>query len=289
MTLALLLEETRRSLAGHGIEEATLEADLFLMKALGLDRAGLYSSPDRVVTPEERQTLARDLARRLNGEPWPYIGGYKEFYGLNIRVSSRVFIPRPETELLVDLALEAAGTFPTDRPLRIADVCTGSGAIAVALAAHLPQAVVYATDISTLALDMAALNCRDHMVEDRVTILDGNLMGPAPGDLDIVVSNPPYIPRTELPYLSREVRTETLVSLDGGDGGLEVIRALVPQALSKLRRPGCFIMELFPGQGEAVCSLARSIVPDASFTLHDDLAGKQRAMTGLDTMRDEEA
>ena len=95
MTLALLLEETRRSLAGHGIEEATLEADLFLMKALGLDRAGLYSSPDRVVTPEERQTLARDLARRLNGEPWPYIGGYKEFYGLNIRVSSRVFIPRP--------------------------------------------------------------------------------------------------------------------------------------------------------------------------------------------------
>ena len=167
MTLARLLEETRLSLAGHGIEEATLEADLFLMKALGLDRAGLYSSPDRVVTPEERQTLARDLARRLNGEPWPYIGGYKEFYGLNIRVSSRVFIPRPETELLVDLALEAAGTFPADRPLRIADVCTGSGAIAVALAAHLPQAVVYATDISTLALDMAALNCRDHMVEGQ--------------------------------------------------------------------------------------------------------------------------
>ena len=278
MTLGRLLEEIRLSLESHGVEEASLEADLFLMKALGLDRSRLYSSPDRPVTLEEQQTLARDLARRLNGEPWPYISGYREFYGLNIRVSARVFIPRPETELLVDLALEFARTFPADWPVRIADVCTGSGAIAVALAMRLPQAVVYATDITTLALEMAKRNCEDYGVAERVTLLEGDLLSPVPGPLDIVVSNPPYIPRTELPYLAREVRTETLVALDGGENGLEVIRSLVPQALSKLRRPGGLIIEISPEQGEEVCSLARSVAPDGSFALHKDLAGRQRAV-----------
>jgi release factor glutamine methyltransferase len=278
VTLGRLLEETRLSLESHGVEEASLEADLFLMKALGLDRSRLYASPDRPVTLEERQTLARDLARRLNGEPWPYICGYREFYGLKIRVSPRVFIPRPETELLVDLALELARMFPADRSLHIADVGTGSGAIAVALAVHLPQAVVYATDIATQALEMARLNCADYQVEKRVYVLEGDLLSPVSGTLDMVVSNPPYIPRADLPYLSREVRTETLVALDGGDGGLEVIRSLIPQAISKLRRPGGLIMEISPGQGIEVCALARALVPEGSFTLHNDLAGRQRAM-----------
>src|SRR3990172_8715707 len=158
VTLGRLVQETRLFLQSHGVEEASLEADLFVMKALGLDRSQLYSSPDRSITFEERQTLVRDLARRANGEPWPYICGYREFYGLKIRGGPRGFVPRPETELLVDLALELARTFPADRPLRIADVCTGSGAIAIALALHLPQAVVYATDIATQALEMARLN-----------------------------------------------------------------------------------------------------------------------------------
>lgn len=282
MTLGRFLEETRLSLESHGVEEASLEADLFLMKALGIDRSRLYSSPDRPVTLEERQTLARDLARRFNGEPWPYISGYREFYGLNLRVNSRVFIPRPETELVVDLALEfareLAGSFPADRPIRIADVCTGSGAIAIALAVHLPQAVVYATDISTQALETARLNCQDHGVEQRVTILEGDLLSQMQGPFDLVVSNPPYISRGDIPYLAREVRTETLVSLDGGEDGLEIIRSLVPQAISKLSRPGGLIMEISPEQGEEVCSLIRSVVSDGDCTLHKDLAGRQRVV-----------
>jgi release factor glutamine methyltransferase len=278
VTLGRLLEETRLSLEYHGVEEASLEADLFLMKALGLDRSRLYSSPDRPVTLEERQTLARDLSRRLNGEPWPYICGYREFYGLKIRVSPGIFIPRPETELLVDLALELARTFPADRPLRIADVCTGSGAIAVALAMHLPRAVVYATDISPRALEIARLNCEDYQVDERVILLEGNLLAQVPGPVDMVVSNPPYIPRAELSCLSREVGSEPPDALDGGEDGLEVIRSLVPQAISKLRRPGGLIMEISPGQGMEVCALARALVPEGSLTLHNDLAGKQRAM-----------
>ena len=278
MTLGRVLEETRLSLESHGVEEASLEADLFLMKALGLDRSHLYSSPERTVTPEERVSLARDLVRRLNGEPWPYICGYREFYGLQIRLSPGVFIPRPETELLVDLALELARTFPADRPLRIADVCTGSGAIAVALAVHLPQAVVYATDISPLALETARLNCEDHRVEGRVVLLKGNLLAPVPGQVDMVVSNPPYVPRADLPHLSKEVRSEPLDALDGGEDGLEVVRSLVPQALSLLGRPGGLIMEISPGQGNEVCRLAHAMAPEGSFTLHNDLAGRQRAM-----------
>ena len=219
------------------------------------------------------------MARRLNGEPWPYISGHREFYGLDFRVGPRVFIPRPETELLVDLALEAAHALPTQtETILVADACTGSGAIAVALAVHLPNARFYATDISTLTLDVARRNCEDHGVEDRVTILDGDLLRGVPSGLDIVVSNPPYVPRTELPYLAREVRTETLVSLDGGDGGLEIIRVLVPQALGRLRRPGTFIMELSPEQGDAVREMCLAIAPDADVTLHNDLAGLTRAI-----------
>ena len=278
MTLARVLEETRRTLEANGVEEAAVEADLFLMKALGVDRAGLFASPERTLTPEERQTLARDLSRRLNGEPWPYISGHREFYGLDLRVGPRVFIPRPETELLVDLALERAHALPTDRDILIADACTGSGAIAVALAVHLPNARVYATDISTQSLDMAQRNCEYHGVADRVTVLDVDLLAKVPSGLDIVVSNPPYVPRTELPYLAREVRTETLVSLDGGDGGLEIIRVLLPQALGRLRRPGAFVMELSPEQGDAVREMCLGIVPDANVTLHNDLAGLTRAV-----------
>lgn len=278
MTLGRLLQETRLYLESHGVEEASLEADLFVMKATGLDRPQLYSSPDRPVAFAERQTLVRDLARRANGEPWPYICGYREFYGLKIRVSARVFIPRPETELLVDLALEQARTFPADRPLRIADVCTGSGAIAIALAVHLPQAVVYATDITTESLEVAKLNCELFQVEKRVHVLEGDLLSPVSGLLDMVVSNPPYVPRSDFPYLSREVRTETMVALDGGEDGLAVIRSLLPQAILKLRRPGSLVMEISPEQGEEVCALVRSLAPEGDFTLHKDLAGRYRAM-----------
>lgn len=278
MILQHLLEETRSSLASHGIEEASLEADLLLMKAVGLGRSRLYSSPERPVTLEEREALGQDLARRLVGEPWPYICGYREFYGLDLVVRPGVFIPRPETELLVELALELARSLPSDRPLRIADVGTGSGAIAISLAAHLPQAVVYATDVSIQAIETARLNCERHRLEKRVIVLEGNLLEPVPEAVDIVVSNPPYVPRAELPHLPREVRFEPQEALDGGEGGLEVVRSLLPEALAKLRRGGGLIVEVSPTQGTEVRALAGSMFPQGSFSLLRDLAGRERAL-----------
>ena len=278
MTLLRLLEDTRSSLASHGVEDAALEADLLLMKALQVDRPALYASPERTTTPEEVETLSQYLARRLAGEPLPYIYGLREFYGIDISVNPGVFIPRPETELLVELALEAACSFPADRPIRIADACTGSGAIAVVLAAHLPQATIYATDTSDAALETAIENCRRHHLEDTVSLLRGSLLEPVPAPLDMVVSNPPYVPCADIPSLTREVRSEPREALDGGDDGLDVVRALVPQARSKLRRPGTLIVEVSPVNAGAALALVRVAFPDGDCSIHKDLAGRDRAL-----------
>ena len=278
MTLRQLLEDTRSSLASHGVDEATLEADLMLMKALDMDRPRLYASPERVTTPEEVEVVSRDLARRLAGEPWPYISGHREFYGMDMAVGPGVFIPRPETGLLVDLALEVANAFPSDRQLRIADVCTGSGAIAVALAARLPQATVYATDISAFALEATRLNSERYGLQDRLVLGMGSLLDPVLAQVDIVVSNPPYIPRKDIPHLEREVLAEPLEALDGGEDGLDMVKALIIQALAKLRRPGALIVEISPVQASEVLHLAQSTFPQAECSIHRDLAGRERAL-----------
>ena len=278
MTLGRLLEDTRSSLESSGVEDATLEADLLMMKALGLNRPLLYASPDRATTPEEREVLSKDLARRLSGEPLPYICGRREFYGMDFSVTPGVFIPRPETELLVELALEAAGSFSEQRSLRIADVCTGSGAIAVALAAHLPEATVYATDISEIALETAAFNSRSHGLEDRVVTIRGSLLEPLPEPVDIVVSNPPYVPSADIPTLSQEVRSEPREALDGGDDGLDFVRALISQARARLRRPGALIVEIAPFQAGPVLALAEAAYPSGECAIHRDLAGRERAL-----------
>jgi release factor glutamine methyltransferase len=260
------------------VDEATLEADLMLMKALDVDRPRLYASPERVTTPEEREVVSRDVTRRLAGDPWPYISGHREFYGMDMAVGPGVFIPRPETELLVDLALEVANAFPSDRQLRIADVCTGSGAIAVALAARLPQATVYATDISAFALEATRLNSERYGLQDRLVLGMGSLLDPVPAQVDIVVSNPPYIPRKDIPHLEREVLAEPLEALDGGEDGLDMVKDLIIQALAKLRRPGALIVEISPVQASEVLHLAQSTFPQAECSIHKDLAGRERAL-----------
>lgn len=278
MILKQLLKDARTSLASNGVEEAPLEAELLLMKALGLNRASLYAYPERPITREELDTLSQDLSRRMAGEPWPYISGHREFYGLDMAVGPGVFVPRPETELLVDLAIDLAGSLAWRHPLRIADVGTGSGAIAVALAVHLPQAVIYAIDVSKKALEVADLNCQRQNVQERVVLLEGDLLEPVRDPVDIVVSNPPYIPREDIPGLPAEVRWEPLEALDGGMDGLDVVRSLIPQALEKLRRPGGLMIEVSPLQGAEVRRLAEEMLPGRTFEIFKDLAGRERAL-----------
>ena len=167
--------------------------------------------------------------------------------------------------------------FPSNS-LRIADVCTGSGAIAVALAAHLPHATVYATDVSARALETARLNCERYGLRDRVALGMGSLLELVPEPVDIVVSNPPYVPSADIPGLAKEVMAEPPGALDGGADGLDVIRALMPQAWAKLRRPGALIVEISPPQAGEVLELAQAAFPQGEATIHKDLAGRDRAL-----------
>lgn len=278
MTLQQLLLQTRRKLESEGVDEAPLQAELLLMKATGMARPALYAWPEKAVTADEHRTLEEDLARRLTGEPWPYITGCREFYGLEMAVSEGIFIPRPETELLVEMALRVARNLRGSGPLVIADVGAGSGAVAVALAVHLPQATVYATDPSSHAVETATLNCKRHGVDDRVKVLRGSLLTPLPVPVDMVVSNPPYIPSHQVQSLPIEVRREPVAALDGGPDGLDVVRDLLRAIPKSLRRPGAFLMELGSTQGPATHALAEHLLPGATVSIHRDLAGLDRVL-----------
>ena len=266
------------SLAGHGIPDSRLEAEVLLRHALQYDRAHFYASLNEPIDAERIELALNLTERRINREPLAYITGHREFYGLDFTVSPAVLIPRQETELLVDEALKFAGE-SDDGSISVADIGTGSGAIAIAIAANLPSAHVYATDRSTDALQIADLNCRKHGVSDRITLLEGDLLAPLPETVDLIVSNPPYIPSDLLPELAPEVRREPRLALDGGKEGLEVIRRLLEQAPSKLKAGGRLIVEISPEQLNEVREMAQTRFPDAGISYTDDLLGLARCVT----------
>ncbi|MGD9101275.1 MAG: peptide chain release factor N(5)-glutamine methyltransferase, partial [Anaerolineae bacterium] len=212
-----------------------LEAELLLAHVLDLSRASLYAHPNRALHAHQRATYQTLVKRRALGEPLPYLIGHVEFYGLDLSVNTHVLIPRPETETLVDLALtsntqhlhraaDAVQVYPISNLLSFADVCTGSGCIAIALAVHAPQARVYALDLSPDALAVARANAARHGVGDRVTFLQSDLLAALPEPVDMIVANPPYIAAQEWGALPREVREhEPRLALYGGPDGLDVI------------------------------------------------------------------
>jgi len=264
------LRRARGVLVKSNIEDAPLEGELLLRHTLKIDRVQLYLELDEELTPKQEQTFRRLLERRLNGEPTAYITGRREFYGLDFNVSPAVLIPRPESELLVETALAIA----ENRPLfTIADIGTGSGAIAVSLAVNLPQAVIYATDISAAALETASANCRKHGVAGRVRLLEGNLLEPLPEPVDLIVANLPYVRKSELnPSL------EPPLALDGGADGTESIEQLCRQAGGKLKSGGSMLLEIGQGQREAVTAILHNIFPGGGIEVFPDLAGIDRVV-----------
>lgn len=248
-----------------------LEAEVLLAHVTGLSRTALLAHPERALSPEEAQEYARLLERRATGYPLPYLTGRAEFYGLEFMVTPDVLIPRPETEVLVDRAL-------TLRPRTVIDVGTGSGCIAVALAVHLPEARLWATDLSFAALRVARENARRHSVADRIIFLQADLLAPLTGPADLVVSNPPYVADEEWDTLPESVRHEPYLALYGGKGGLEVIRRLLAQAPRLLRSGGTLLVEVGAGQGEKVLTLARTMLPSACVSVLPDLAGRDRVL-----------
>ena len=275
MTIKQALARARGVLVASNIEDASLETELLLREALKINRVQLYSELDRELIPEQREAFRRLIRRRLNHEPTAYITGHREFYGLDFFVAPAVLIPRPESELLVEKALELAQDCAS---FTVAEVGTGCGAIAISLALSLPQAKIYATDISAAALKVALSNCQRHGVVDRVCLLAGDMLAPLPEPVDLIVANLPYVRESELSRINT-AGFEPRLALNGGSDGLEKIRQLCLQINDKLRPGGCLLLEIGKGQGKAVTIFLRTLFPSASIQLAPDLDGIDRLVS----------
>lgn len=268
------------TLAAADIPSPRLDAEVLLAHVLGWNRARLYARPEHRITQAQREAVLTAVQRRTRHEPVPYIVGHREFYGLDFLVDRRVLIPRPETELLVEKALDGAvrQELGQGRPL-LADVGTGSGIVAISLAVNLPRATVYATDTSPDALVVAAANAARHGVAARVHLLRGDLLQPLPERVHIIVANLPYIPTGRLPTLAPDVvEYEPLSALDGGPDGLQPIRRLLSQAGEWLLPEGMMVMEIDAEQGPEVVALGQQHYPQARVELLPDDAGLDRVV-----------
>ena len=272
------IRATRQTLEAVGIPDARLEAEVMVMAVMRMTRQNIFAEQESEVAAHQAAELAGVVAQRLERVPLAYILGYREFYGINVAVTPDVLIPRPETEGLVEHTLFMALMGMETRELTIADVGTGSGAIAVNLAIHLPAARIYAVDLSEAALDVAAWNIRAHAVADRVRLGHGDLLEPLPGPVDVIVANLPYIPTGRIPTLQPEVRQEPPLALDGGADGLDLVRRLLAQAPAKLNSPGVILLELDPEQFPAAEAAAREHFPDAEIGAEQDLTRRDRIM-----------
>lgn len=274
MTLKQVLSCARGILAENSIEDAPLECELLLRHALNLSRTQLYLGLDHELRPKQEEAFWHLLKRRLDGEPTAYITGHREFYGLDFYVDHRVLIPRPESELLVETALGLAQNYPLST---IAEVGTGCGAIAISLALSLPEAKIYATDISAAALEVALVNCQKHGVVDKVHLLHGNMLDPLPEAVDLIIANLPYVKQSELARMG-SARFEPRLALDGGSDGTERIRQLCRQAGGKLRPSGFLLLEIGQGQKRAVTAFLHTLFPNGKIEVVPDLSGIDRVV-----------
>ena len=266
----------------RGIPEWQIEADVLLSHVVGVSRSDMlslvYGGAYRLTHPQAAR-LRDCLARRLAGEPLAYIVGRREFYGLDIEVNDSVLIPRQETELLVDVALERlAGRDSGLGQPTVVDVGTGSGAVALALAARAENARIVGVDISRDALNVAVRNS-DRLRAKGVEFVQGDMLTAIAGPVDAIVSNPPYIPTGMLDSLAIEVRREPALALDGGSDGLDYFRRLATQANERLTVDGVMIVELMPEQMDAAISLAHRVILNvAAVTARHDLMGNRRVL-----------
>jgi release factor glutamine methyltransferase len=280
------VEAARRALAVRlkiaAIESADLDARLLTGHALGLDLTGLILAAQRQLTPGESARIEEFARRRLAGEPVARILGEKEFWGLPLQLSSATLVPRPDTETVVELALEllrAGGNL--DRPLRIADLGTGSGAILLALLSELPAAQGFGTDISEGALQTAGANAARAGLSDRATFVACDYASGLTGPFDLIVSNPPYIRSADIAGLATEVRNhDPLAALDGGADGLDAYRVLIPQAAGLLAPRAALVVEAGEGQSAQIQALMTAAGLMPVIAPKADLAGLLRAVAG---------
>lgn len=272
LTVQEVLKRAADHLQKHGSDSPRLDAELLLAHSLGVRRLDLYMQFDRPATEAQLAPYRALIARRAHGEPVAYLIGRKEFMALEFEVTPAVLVPNPDTEVLVQRAVAIAREL--GGPMRSADVGTGSGCIAVAIARYAPNAEVWATDVSEDALEVAARNVARHGLASRVHLLCGDLLEPAPHDLDLVCANLPYIdPAADV---TREVRAQPAAALFAGDGGAEVVTRLLGQAPAHLRAGGRVLVEVDPTIVDRVVAAAR--VSIAQQRVHRDLGGHERVL-----------
>jgi len=249
LTDALALARARLVAAGIQPEEAAVDVDVYARTILGWDRATLLQNLRQPTPAGLEPQFSQWIARRERREPTAYIVGSREFWGRPFLVTSAVLVPRPETEFIVEEALGLLRAFPTPR---IADIGTGSGILAVTLAAEVPAADVTGTDLSSDALDVARRNAARHGVATRVTFLNTSYLDDVPGTFDLIVANPPYVRDGDKSALARDVRHEPDVALFGGPDGLRDVAGVLDAAVEKLTSGGWFVMEFGYGQEDDV-------------------------------------
>ncbi len=290
-TVGSLLQGGTNRLRAAGSETARLDAELLLGHALGIDRTGVLAHPDAPVGNGQAAAYEAALTRRETGEPVAYIRGLKEFYGLVFTVDSRALIPRPETEGLVELAVErvrealVGAPRAADAPLRIWDVGTGSGAIAIAVTITLQRRGygghfrVLASDVSRDALGLAIENAVGHGVADVIDFATGDLLAvdpPAEVPVDLLLANLPYIPSGTVPDLPVAASFEPRTALDGGPDGLDLVRRLLAALPAALAPTGSALLEIGADQGELITSTLAEGLPGWSARIQPDLAGQPR-------------
>jgi release factor glutamine methyltransferase len=279
-TLHSCIQKARRRLERAGIEavEAAIDADVLARHALGgWERGQLLAGLRDASPPGFAEGFEPLVRRREQREPTGYLTGHREFWNIDIEVGPGVLIPRPETELIVEEVLARVTSRAEGPRLRIADVGTGSGCLAVALARWLPGAHIVATDVSDAALRVARRNAARHEVRDRVLVLQGNLLQGTDGLFDVIVSNPPYVPAGDLASLQPEIREfEPVGALDGGPDGLDLIRRLVPEAATRLVPGGWLMFEFGFGQSEGVRAIIANEPRLDLVDVRADLAGIPR-------------
>ena len=260
-----------------------LDAQILLAHVLHVERSTLYAYPERELTPAQEQHYLALIKRRARNEPVAYLTGHKEFYGLDLTVDSRVLIPRPETEMLVEIALHvlhqkiATGSIPI-----VADIGTGSGAIPIALAVHEPRLpYLYATDISSDALAVASLNCQRHHVQQRVLLLQGDLIAPLPEPVGILTANLPYVGTSETALLTPDVQNyEPHLALFSGPDGLDLIERFLTEVArsSMVKAEGVILLEIGYQQRERLSRAINTLWPKAELSIYKDYAGWDRVL-----------
>ena len=271
MTITELLTQAVKHLTDSGSDEPQANAQWLLACVLNVSRTWVLAHPEYELSTQEKDMFARYIKRKANGEPLSHIVGYQPFCGMDIIVSADVLTPRPETEELVELV---STLFECKAPLTFLDMCTGSGCIALALAAKFPKAQILAVDISQKALEIAQQNVQKFRRHEQVHLLQSNVWENVHGTFDLIISNPPYIPTEIVDTLTREVLHEPRLALDGGADGLDVVREICNAADSYLNPGGTLALELCKGQAAAVARGLAEIGWRA--TVKKDIVGIER-------------